>query len=898
MESQEDSATINSRNIVTSVVQRMVEEVEKRVGNLRYFTMAAAALRTTATNSSSSNRQVRTESHQGGKGEEKRHTPVTSNVSMSSKKSTHGPKPKFINMPATDTSMVREKALEEMFEMGYDSDGELPCFGDMELEMEMMSTYAEIAARNEDEMPAPAQQPQEINQSAINFVEILEGAIMKMKVVELQQELKARNLSTTGKKDELQERLKKAMVDKTPIAGEISSEPVAQPKAFMSGAYWKKLDPCSDPVLDPTANTIFREPTNTQEVDGVKHYDFQDKFDRPVFINEFMEPVFDRFKRRKKDEDGNYQWTTTRVANERNGCANKMWLEEHDLTYMSEPFDFFHSFCPDSLTSQWTSYTNRKAWLENAGSEGHPYPDFTPFNPKEFRQHLGVRLLHGISPSPRIAMKFQSQQQNDVNGNDFVARSLGPNATRRHKHFRRFLACQNPVVPVPPRQKAPNFKVGEFLAHIIQVSMAAWICGMKISVDEQTIGFQGRHPDKLRITYKAEGDGFQCDALCNDGYTFSFYFRNEPPPPEYIAKGMSPLHARVLYLFDTLKQKYHRVGMDNLYISAKFARDCYTHPNKVLVHGVARKSGRGVPSIVLQDEITDRKAAEKVRGTVKAALLKGDTECPDLCAVSVYDTKPVHFLTMCNEKIEWVKKTRKVFNKEKKKVEKINFLRLNVNDDYNNGMGDVDVADQLRNHYRIDTWLRNYKWWHSLFWWGMQVLLTNSYIVYKSCLENAGCEPVSHYEYQISCAKAWIDPDIFGKSVRTPSDNASSTISTMSSTGSGGISTTTSRSATKKRKAYVSNKSMHPLKGKLRCRLDHSLDHWASEPPKDSNHNTPACQLHWWLCGTKKASNVARCPTCNVCLCVNKCYRLFHNEWDPTEKKDELKTVLVDSHKK
>ena len=337
---------------MTSVVQRMVEEFEKRVGNFRHLAMAAAASTTTATNSSSSNRQVRTESHQGGKGEEKRHTPVTSNVSMSSKKSTHGPKPKFINMPATDTSMVREKVLEEMFEMGYDSDGELPCFGDMELEMEMMSTYAEIAARNEDEMPAPAQQPQEINQSAINFVEILEGAIMKMKVVELRQELKARNLSTTGKKDELQERLKKAMVDKNPIAGEISSEPVAQPKAFMSGAYWKKLDPCSDPVLDPTANTIFREPTNTQEVDGVKHYDFQDKFDCPVFINEFMEPVFNRFKRRKKDEDGNYQWTTTRVANERNGCANKMWLEEHDLTYMSKPFDFFHSFCPDLLTSQ------------------------------------------------------------------------------------------------------------------------------------------------------------------------------------------------------------------------------------------------------------------------------------------------------------------------------------------------------------------------------------------------------------------------------------------------------------------------------------------------------------------------------------------------------------------
>ena len=31
--------------------------------------------------------------------------------------------------------------------------------------------------------------------------------------------------------------------------------------------------------------------------------------------------------------------------------------------------------------------------------------------------------------------------------------------------------------------------------------------------DEQTLGFQGQHADKLRITHKGEGDGFQCDAL-------------------------------------------------------------------------------------------------------------------------------------------------------------------------------------------------------------------------------------------------------------------------------------------------------------------------------------------------------------------------------------------------
>ena len=149
-----------------------------------------------------------------------------------------------------------------------------------------------------------------------------------------------------------------------------------------------------------------------------------------------------------------------------------------------------------------------------------------------------------------------------------------------------------------------------------------------------------------------EGDGFQCNALCSDGYTFAFYFRNEPPPAEYIKKGLSPLHAQVMWLFDQLKNDHHRCGVDNLYTSAKFFKGAYNHPRKVLLHGVARKSGRGVPQSILQEEIHNLNKQKKVRGTVKAAQLVGDPSCPNLCTVSMCNTMPVHFLTMCNSAIE------------------------------------------------------------------------------------------------------------------------------------------------------------------------------------------------------------------------------------------------------
>ncbi len=84
---------------------------------------------------------------------------------------------------------------------------------------------------------------------------------------------------------------------------------------------------------------------------------------------------------------------------------------------------------------------------------------------------------------------------------------------------------------------------------------------------------------------------------------------------------------------------------------------------------------------------------------MKAAVLEGDPECPNLVASSVYDTKPVHFLSMICDSIKWIVKEKSVFNVETGKMETLRFLRLNYINDYNYGMGHVDVSDQLRNNY-------------------------------------------------------------------------------------------------------------------------------------------------------------------------------------------------------
>ena len=178
------------------------------------------------------------------------------------------------------------------------------------------------------------------------------------------------------------------------------------------------------------------------------------------------------------------------------------------------PHGWFKVFLPRSLTSQWTSFTNHKALLSNADQEVEVYTAYTQLTYDEFRKHIGIYMVHGLAPSPQVSMKSTLQEQDEINRNDFVKHSLGPAATRCHKHFCRFFATQCPVKPDSTCPSKPNWKLELLLKWIKSVSQKARKLGENILVDEQTCGLQGRHPCKLRITYKHEGDGSQCDALC------------------------------------------------------------------------------------------------------------------------------------------------------------------------------------------------------------------------------------------------------------------------------------------------------------------------------------------------------------------------------------------------
>ena len=80
-------------------------------------------------------------------------------------------------------------------------------------------------------------------------------------------------------------------------------------------------------------------------------------------------------------------------------------------------------------------------------------------------------------------------------------------------------------------------------------------------------------------------------------------------------------------------------------------------------------------------------------GAVKTAELNIEGIYETIIATSVYDSKPVCFLSSTCSEVHWVNKTKKVWMQEKGYMMKLEFLCLSSADNCNGSMGNADVAD-------------------------------------------------------------------------------------------------------------------------------------------------------------------------------------------------------------
>ena len=135
---------------------------------------------------------------------------------------------------------------------------------------------------------------------------------------------------------------------------------------------------------------------------------------------------------------------------------------------------------------------------------------------------------------------LQTEDQDPIHSIAFLWKELGPNAALCLREFKCCFAAQATKIATPSRKTHPNFKVDKYFCHLQVLFRYAWMSARDLSGDKQTIGFKGKRADKLRITYKKEGDGFQCDCICNERYTFTCFLPQPDCSKEVVRHGVLP----------------------------------------------------------------------------------------------------------------------------------------------------------------------------------------------------------------------------------------------------------------------------------------------------------------------------------------------------------------------
>jgi hypothetical protein len=165
--------------------------------------------------------------------------------------------------------------------------------------------------------------------------------------------------------------------------------------------------------------------------------------------------------------------------------------------------------------------TNARAAAEGAGFGGTQYTDFEPIDSDKVYRMIGLLFVNGLAPRPSITMWFE---HHNIFGNKFIAKAMDKQMARgkrriqgirNWKHFQHFM-CMFDFREDAMKETAKNplWKVQRFLDKLNDNAAKMWIPGKWLSINEQTLGFQGRSRIKLRILYKNEGDCCRPPILC------------------------------------------------------------------------------------------------------------------------------------------------------------------------------------------------------------------------------------------------------------------------------------------------------------------------------------------------------------------------------------------------
>lgn len=370
------------------------------------------------------------------------------------------------------------------------------------------------------------------------------------------------------------------------------------------------------------------------------------------------------------------------------------------------PLEAFTALFPDDLIQMLVTETNLYATQKANG------PIRNPTDQNEMTVFLGLNIMMGIKLLPSYRDYWSARPEiRDA----FISKYMSVNRfgwLLTHLHTN-----DNSSMPNRGDDNYDKlFKIRPYLNKISQTYKTSYKPCRIQSIDESMIRFKGRSaikqymPDKpIRRGYKvwtrADANGYICQFQIYEGK------RNN-----VTEKNLG--HRVVTELTQDLTGKNYTVCNDNFFNSVQLMIDL--QQRKVLAFGTTRWDRKNFPKEELPDGKTMAHGSSAFRST-KTGIV----------AVRWKDKKGINFLSNYHNPNTMTTVQRRQPDGSLKVVSCPTLVR-----DYNNQMGCVDKADQLKSTYEINR--RSKKWWHRIFFHFLDTTVTNAHIIYTENMRGHG----------------------------------------------------------------------------------------------------------------------------------------------------------------
>ena len=394
-----------------------------------------------------------------------------------------------------------------------------------------------------------------------------------------------------------------------------------------------------------------------------------------------------------------------------------------------EPLDFFKLFFTNELVSEIVIETNNYAEKKLEGkilSSHSIWRNWRNVTIEEMWSFFGVIINMGTMPLANLQEYWST---NNVSYIPFY-----PNKFTRDRFNQIFWMLH--LKTLPAQRTHPRIRlqlVSGFLEYINSKFLDYFTPGEQICVDESTIKFKGRisfityNPKKptkwgIRVYTLADSNtGYICGII---PYYGTFTTENlQLIRPDLPTSTRIPLHLYTMLLEKIPGAQGHHMFTDRYYTSYILAEEL----RKLKCHltGTILKNRKNLPILIKKPKFHNKSTVAYRKGNILVLAWK--------------DKRVVTCLT------NWDNAGLTTVKRILRGGVEINVKKPNVILNYIKYMGGVDRADQYASSY---CFLRkSLKWWRKLFFWGLEISLINSYILYKATKEQRKERPISHLRY-------------------------------------------------------------------------------------------------------------------------------------------------------